>query len=56
MLARTQEDLTPPRFRFWSLRGYPYLRVFDGSETRTVVARFVYQVRDLPVVLGDLNL
>ena len=55
MLARTQAALAPPRFRFWSLRGYLYLLVFDVSETPAVVARFVHQARDLPVALGDLD-
>lgn len=55
MLARVQEALAPPRYRFWSLRGYPYLLVFDVGETPPVVARFLHQARDLPVALGDLD-
>jgi plasmid stabilization system protein ParE len=53
--ARVQLDLAPARFRFWSLRGYPYLLVFDVDRNPPVVARFVHQARDLPVVLGDLG-
>ena len=54
-LARARLDLAPERFRFWSLRGYPYLLVFDVDRTPPVVARFVHQARDLPVALRDLE-
>jgi len=54
-IARVRLDLAPARFRFWSLRGYPYLLVFDVDRTPPVVARFVHQARDLPVLLGDLE-
>ena len=54
-LARVRLDLAPARFRFWSLRGYPYLLVFDVDRTPPVVARFVHQARDLPVLLSDLG-
>lgn len=53
-LARTEPRLAPPRFRFWSLRGYPYLLVPDTERCPAVVARVVHQARDLPVVLNDL--
>jgi toxin ParE1/3/4 len=55
MLARVRPELAPPRFRFWSLRGYPYLLVFDVDHVPPVVARFVHQAQDLPVALGDLD-
>ena len=55
-IARVRLDLAPARFRFWSLRGYPYLPVFDVDRTPPVVARFVHQARDLPVLLSDLGL
>lgn len=55
MLARIRLDLAPPRYRFWSLRGYPYLLVFDTDADPLVVARFVHQARDLPTVLNDLE-
>jgi toxin ParE1/3/4 len=55
-LARVRLDLAPARFRFWSLRGYPYLLVFDVDRDPPVVARFVHQARDLPVLLSDLEI
>lgn len=55
-LVRVRLDPAPSRFRFRSLRGYPYLLVFDVDRTPPVVARFVHQARDLPVLLSDLEL
>ena len=54
-LARTRPELAPSRFRFWSLRGFPYLLVLDAEHNPPVIARFVHQARDLPIVLGDLE-
>jgi len=54
-LGRVRLDLAPARFRFWSLRGFPYLLVFDVSRNPAVVARVVHQSRDLPSVLADLE-
>ncbi len=54
-LARVRLDLAPSRFRFWSLRGYPYILVFDVENDPPLVARFVHQARDLPVLLNDLD-
>ena len=53
-LARVRPELAPARFRFWSLRGYPYLLVFDVAHDPPVIARMVHQARDLPVTLRDL--
>ena len=53
-LARVQINLAPARFRFWSLRGFPYLLVIDAEHDPPVVARFVHQARDLPAALDDL--
>ena len=54
LLARVQLSFAPGRYRFWSLRGYPYLLVIDTENDPPVVARFVHQARDLPAVLDDL--
>ncbi len=54
-LAHIRPELAPPRFRFWSLRGYPYLLVVDAEHKPPVVARFVHQARDLPALLSDLD-
>ena len=54
-LARVRPALAPARIRFWSLRGFPYLLVLDVEHDPPVIARFVHQARDLPVVLDDLE-
>jgi hypothetical protein len=38
-----------------TLRGYLYLLVLDVDQIPPVVARFVHQARDLPVLLNDLG-
>ena len=54
LLARTDLALAPARYRFWSLRGYPYLLVIDTEEDPPIIARFVHQSRDLPAALNEL--
>lgn len=54
-LGHVRLDLAPERFRFWSLRGFPYVLVYDTGRTPPVIARIVHQSRDLPAVLGDLD-
>ena len=53
-LAHLRLDLATDRFRFWPLRGFPYILVFDVNRSPPVVARMVHQSRDLPAVLGGL--
>jgi len=53
-MARTEIRVAPSRYRFWSLRGFPFLLVIDTENVPPVVARFVHQARDLPVILDDL--
>ena len=53
-LAHFRLDLATDRFRFWPLRGFPYILVFDVNRSPPVVARMVHQSRDLPAILGDL--
>ena len=54
-LARQHIDLAPSHFRFWPLRGFPYILVFDTRDDPPIVARIVHQSRDLPTALGDLK-
>ena len=53
-LARLRLDLATDRFRFWSLRGFLYILVFDVDRSPPVVARMVHRSRGLPATLGDL--
>ena len=50
-LGRARLDLAPERYRFWSLRGFPYLMVYDAEAEPPIILRFVHQSRDLPAVL-----
>jgi toxin ParE1/3/4 len=52
-LGRVRLGLAPERYRFWSLRGFPYLLVYDAETTTPVVVRFVHQSRDLPAALDQ---
>jgi toxin ParE1/3/4 len=47
-LGRVRLDLAPERYRFWSLRGFPYLLVYDAGTDPPIILRFVHQSRDLP--------
>ena len=53
-LARVRLHLATEQFRFWPLRGFPSILVFDVDRSPPVVARMVHQSRDLPAALGDL--
>ena len=50
-LGRVRLELAPGRYRFWSLRGFPYLLVYDAEAEPAIILRFVHQSRDLPGVL-----
>ena len=53
-LARIEPKLAGDRFRFWSVRGFPYLLVIDTGSAPPRIVRIVHQARDLPMVLRDL--
>jgi toxin ParE1/3/4 len=50
-LGRVRLELAPERYRFWSLRGFPYLLVYYAEAEPPIILRFVHQSRDLPAVL-----
>ena len=51
-LGRIRLELAPERYRFWSLRGFPYLLVYDAEAEPPIILRFVHQSRDLPAALN----
>ncbi len=53
LLGRVRPVLAPEQFRFWPLRGFPYLLVYDASRNSIVIVRFIHQSRDLPLALGE---
>ena len=50
-LGRVRLDLAPARYRFWSVRGFPYLLVYDAEAEPPIILRVVHQSRDLPTIL-----
>jgi toxin ParE1/3/4 len=50
-LGRVRLDLAPARYRFWSVRGFPYLLVYDGEAEPPIILRVVHQSRDLSTIL-----
>jgi len=53
LAGRSRPDLLPPPFRFWSLRGFPYLLVYDASQQPPPILRMLHMARDLPNALDD---
>lgn len=54
-LGRLRPDLLPAPFRFWAVRGFPYLLVYNASRSPAQVVRVLHMARDLPNLLGDLD-
>ncbi len=53
-LGRTRPELAPDSYRFWPLRGFPYILVYNAVAKTPVVVRVVHQSRDLLEALSDL--
>jgi len=47
-LGRVRLELAPALYRFWSLRGFPYLLVCDTEAEPPIILRFMHQSRGLP--------
>jgi toxin ParE1/3/4 len=45
----------PPRYRFWPLKRYSYLLVYDTMAEPVLILRAVHMRRDLPRVLAHLR-
>ena len=52
-LGRSRPELAPEPYRFWPLRGFPYLLVYDAALNPPMIVRVVHQSRDLPAALED---
>lgn len=46
------EDLADPPVRFYVLRGFPYLLVYDADASPPRVLRILHGARDIPEILG----
>jgi toxin ParE1/3/4 len=47
--------LAPEIYRFFSLRGFPYIIVYSTADRPPRIVRVVHGARDLPTVLSDLR-
>jgi toxin ParE1/3/4 len=50
-LGRLRPDLAPAPYRFWPLRGFPYVFVYDAEAKPPLILRVIHQARDLPDAL-----
>ncbi len=54
LAGRNRLDLAPERYRFWSLKRYPYLIVYDAASQPPRIGRLLHMARDLAPLLADL--
>lgn len=50
-----RRELADPPVRFWVLKRFPYLIVYDPSLSPVRVLRILHGARDLPELLSDLR-
>ncbi len=47
MIGRQRPDLLPEPYRFWSLRSFPYLLVYNAAASPPRILRVLHTARDL---------
>ena len=52
--GRSAPEAAREPFRVLTLRGFPYLLIYDPERQPPIIARIVHGARDLPTVLNDL--
>ncbi len=53
LLGHRRLELLPGRFRFWAIRGFDYLLVYNAEHPERRVLRVVHMARDLgPLLAG----
>ncbi len=55
MMGYLRPALAPKPYRFWPLRGFPYLPVYHAAHEPPVILRVLHGSRDLPMLLADLT-
>jgi toxin ParE1/3/4 len=48
-------ELLPGRFRFWPVKGFDYLLVYNAEHPDRPILRVVYMGRDLGLLLAELG-
>lgn len=54
LLRHRRLELLPPRFRFWPVKGFDYLLVYNAEHPDRPVLRVVYMGRSLAPLLADV--
>jgi plasmid stabilization system protein ParE len=54
LLGHHRLELLPTRFRFWAVKGFDYLLVYNADHPDRLVLRVVHMARDLAPLLADL--
>jgi plasmid stabilization system protein ParE len=54
LLGHRRPELLPGRFRFWAVKGFDYLLVYNAEHPDSVVLRVVHMARDLGPLLAGL--
>jgi plasmid stabilization system protein ParE len=54
LLGHRQLELLPGRLRFWAVRGFDYLLVYNADHPDRPVLRVVHMARDLGPVLAGM--
>jgi plasmid stabilization system protein ParE len=55
LLGHRRLELLPGQFRFWRVKGFDYLLVYNAERPDHPVLRVVYMARDLGPLLADLR-
>ena len=53
-LGHRRLELLPPQFRFWAVKGFDYLIVYNAEHPDRLVLRVVHMARDLVPLLAGL--
>ena len=54
LLGHRRLELLPGRFRFWAVRGFDYVLVYNAEHPERLVVRVVHMAQDLSPLLADL--
>jgi toxin ParE1/3/4 len=55
MIGPVRTEFAPERFRFFVLRRFPYLLVYEPDQHHPRILRVVHASQDLAVLLADLS-
>jgi toxin ParE1/3/4 len=55
LVGHPRPELTRAPYRFFVVRGFSYVVVYDPTPPRPLIVRVVHGARDLPEVLRDLQ-